>query len=413
MCRTRLFFCLFKLEDIQNKGTIHSYLCKTFHLKHEDFKEKLNADPYLICCKNGVYDLSKMEFRDGKPEDCISISMKIDYIPKPSKYMEDLQLFLKSILPNNADRDYVLKFLGICLTGRNPERKSLIWSGDSSNGKSVFMQLVKITFGEYYHTFSSALLSDTRPASKDATPDLVCFKYKRICIGSEPDANKPINSAFFKQMTGNDDVNARGLHKDQDTLEQTWKICTLCNTIPKFDADEQAIWNRLRCVEFPNKFVDVPDPKKKNEYKTDAKILEKLTLYKSDFLLLLIEKYQLYLREGLQDTKNILAFTRKYRESGNYVLEFARANLVESKTKHSFFSNLYAQYKFWFKRSYPGEPLMNERKFTDALKKIYPDNPYGTVREGKTTARGIKFLVLKSPDETNDSDDGDKNDDSD
>ena len=47
-------------------------------LKHrfydEEFFNKLDENRYLLGCKNGVFDLNNYEFRDGRPEDYLSLS---------------------------------------------------------------------------------------------------------------------------------------------------------------------------------------------------------------------------------------------------------------------------------------------------------------------------------------------------
>ena len=43
------------------------------------FMGKLDENPYLICFENGVYDIDKVEFRAGRPDDYISISTGFNY----------------------------------------------------------------------------------------------------------------------------------------------------------------------------------------------------------------------------------------------------------------------------------------------------------------------------------------------
>jgi hypothetical protein len=45
-----------------------------------DFINNLDSNPYLFGCENGVIDLTNgFEFRDGKPDDMVSLSCGIHY----------------------------------------------------------------------------------------------------------------------------------------------------------------------------------------------------------------------------------------------------------------------------------------------------------------------------------------------
>ena len=45
----------------------------------EKFIKRIDANPWLIGFKNGVYDLKNYQFRDGRRNDYISMKMAVDY----------------------------------------------------------------------------------------------------------------------------------------------------------------------------------------------------------------------------------------------------------------------------------------------------------------------------------------------
>jgi hypothetical protein len=55
----------------------------------EDFGKKLDENKNLIAFANGVFDSSTMEFRQGRPDDCISFSTKINYDPVNITFHDD------------------------------------------------------------------------------------------------------------------------------------------------------------------------------------------------------------------------------------------------------------------------------------------------------------------------------------
>lgn len=76
------------IDDIINKLKIVSFkrqvlieCVNIFYYNHPNFKEEMDTKTHLICFKNGVYDLEKNEFRDGRIDDCITLSTRQEYTP--------------------------------------------------------------------------------------------------------------------------------------------------------------------------------------------------------------------------------------------------------------------------------------------------------------------------------------------
>lgn len=157
-------------------------------MKNVKFYETLDTKPYLFSFTNGVYDLTKMEFREGKPEDMISLTCGYDYVPTYSKHKQELLNFLIDILPEQSDRDYLLTYLSSALTGLNSTELFTILTGEGRNGKSKFNDLVQITFGDdYYGTGKQNMMSCKRADENAPEPALVYLRTKRVVFTSEPE----------------------------------------------------------------------------------------------------------------------------------------------------------------------------------------------------------------------------------
>ena len=107
-------------------------------------KTKLDNNGYLIGFENGIYDLEKYEFRNGSPEDYVTMSVGYDYIEKYTKYKNNLFEFLEDIQPNEEERDYLLKYTATGLSGFNNEEISVFFSGKTRNGKTKYKDLCLI-----------------------------------------------------------------------------------------------------------------------------------------------------------------------------------------------------------------------------------------------------------------------------
>jgi phage/plasmid-associated DNA primase len=90
----------------------------------------------------------------------------------------------------------------------------------------------------------------------------------------------------------------------------------LCNDVPQFDnQNDHAMWERCRYINFPITFVD--EPKHDNQKKIDYNLSDKLVHWKEDFMLLLIDYYKLYIKEGLLPEQSVLKFTNEIKDEQN------------------------------------------------------------------------------------------------
>lgn len=124
--------------------------CKELFIKNK-FEEKLDTNKYLIGFENGVYDLKKLEFREGTPDDYIYLSTKVDYIPFESideddEDFQDMIHFLETVFVDDEVRHYFLKVLASCLQGHNAEEKFRIWTGTGCHSKDSLIMMYDGTF---------------------------------------------------------------------------------------------------------------------------------------------------------------------------------------------------------------------------------------------------------------------------
>lgn len=103
------------------------------------FTDKLDSNRSLIGFENGVFDLNNYEFRDGRPEDHLSLSTKIDYVDYDDDLEEIQNVFtiMEQIHPDPEMREYVLSLLASCLSGHILDQKFHIWTGTGCHTKGT------------------------------------------------------------------------------------------------------------------------------------------------------------------------------------------------------------------------------------------------------------------------------------
>lgn len=324
---------------------------------NEKFIESLDENRNLLGFKNGVLDLVTMEFREGRPEDKMTFSTENKYnvnskdpnIPHVKKIIEDM-------LPDPEVRNYVIRLLASCLDG-NIDQKFHIWTGSGGNGKSILVDLLMKALGNYADTVDITLLTNKRGASNAASPEKVKLKGKRFVVLNEPEGEDSIKVGHMKEMTGGDDINARGLFQDPITFKPQFKLFLLCNKKPSINSNDGGTWRRIRVVPFEMKFV--ANPSAPNERKIDTALKSKLAAYAETFLMMLIEEYKKYKEEGLFEPKKVKLSTEQYQQASDIVAEYINERLESIPDKPGnervSFQFILDDYKKWLKLSYNGE----------------------------------------------------------
>lgn len=126
-----------KLRTVKFKNDVITE-CK-FLFYDPKFLDKIDENRHLLCFNNGVYDLDKGEFREGRPEDYITLCTNIDYIDYDPNDRDVLAVekFFGEIQPDSDMRNYVLDLLSSCLQGHTPDEKFHIWTGSGCHLKDT------------------------------------------------------------------------------------------------------------------------------------------------------------------------------------------------------------------------------------------------------------------------------------
>jgi P4 family phage/plasmid primase-like protien len=333
-----------------------------------DFTSKLDSNNHLIGFNNGVYDLHTFTFREGNPNDYITLSVGYDYNSQHTDKYNALLQFLNDIQPNKEERDYMITYLSIGLIGNLLELFTIL-TGCGRNGKSKVVELLKATFGDYFGSVQSQMFTRPRPDANSPDPGLLSLMKKKIVVASEPEKNSKLNSGFIKFITGRDSTTLRNCHSN-DMIDFTAKFITLliCNDIPDCDDIDNAFSKRLRRLNFNTEFVN--DPKKENQKKIDVNINKNFDDWKLDFMLLLIEYYKNYVKtHELNPTENIMKWTDQYKEDTDLYLQFLNEKTIDKNDNNVHCVKIYETFKYWFKNNNPNSKIPSNKEFISNLRK--------------------------------------------
>lgn len=288
----------------------------------ELFVTNLNSKKHLLPFTNGVFDLLENKFRQTKKEDYINLTVNYDYITEENP---EVQIFLQQVLPNKGVRDYVLKKMSECLNGDIPNTYFLMFIGDTgANGKSQLLNLMKLAMGDFGEKVEVTLLTRKRNNANEANTEKIKLMHKRFAFLSEPEDGEKINIGLLKELTGSEEIVARGLYQEAMSFVMEAKLFLACNELPEIKGEDTALWRRIRVIDFPSRFVD--EPKEDNEYKIDrtlpSRMREDIT-WRQTFIKILLDYYFLDVKEPIE----VQVKTNEYRQENNEFYNWMDENI--------------------------------------------------------------------------------------
>lgn len=296
---------------------------------HKDGIDKLlNQRRNLFAFNNGVLDMITKEFRNIMPEDYISITCGYDYIPITASQKSMVLDFIRSIFPNENVVKYILTILSTSLDGNNRWELFHALTGIGANGKSCLMDLCKVAFGDYFRTIKVSYLTKDDEGKDKAMPDLVDAQWTRILVTSESEVKDKFQIGMLKLITGQDEVSCRAMYgKNLVKYVPQFKLWIMTNELPRLSGFDSAIQRRMRCVNFPMRFVS--NPRADNEKLRDDTLKIKIGTdpsWKYGFIGLLIDAYLGYDAPSPAMPDDIANFTQEYMLENNPVGAWLYAN---------------------------------------------------------------------------------------
>ncbi len=368
----------------------------TLYKKHDpDFANRLDENKNLICFSNGVYDLENAIFREGRPEDYITLCTNIKYIPFDKINKSKLQIvrkFLVDIQPEEDMRNYILDLFASCLAGHNLDQKFNIWTGSGSNGKSVVVNLMMDALGDYACGLPPEVLTRASTDPDKASPTMAKTKGKRFVVFEEPEGTDQVYVGKMKAYSGNVKIQARKLHKDIVEFYPQFKMFLLCNKLPTIPSNDGGTWRRIRLVPFEMKFVDNPIEDYERQIDRGLEDVLRLTC-KEEFMSMLIERYATYKTEGLKVPPKVMLSTENYQSNSDVFLDYINEciEFTDDVKDRLDFQDLVGDMQYWMKNV----------KFDKRAEKIFQRGDFKSELEEKLgrldpTGSYWKRYVLKS-----------------
>jgi P4 family phage/plasmid primase-like protien len=348
----------------------------------KDFLEKQDENNNLMCFNNGVFDFRDNVFRDGKPEDYITKSTHIDYVPLTDVNQDTLhqvQEFMHQLFPVPELHKYMWEHLASTLIGTNENQTFNIYIGSGANGKSKLVDLMTKVLGDYKGTVPITLITQKRPSIGGTSSEIVQLRGVRYAVMQEPSKGDKINEGIMKEITGGDPIQGRALFKETVTFIPQFKLVVCTNTLFDIKDTGDGTWRRIRVCDFKAKFRENPvegDPDEPYQFPIDKKIEAKFEVWKEPFMSLLVEIAKK--KKGLvEDCEIVMNKSNAYREDQDFMLEFVKEKILKEDGGKIKKTELLETFKQWYTIQY-GRSVPKGKELYDFMDKKFGKNKSGT-----------------------------------
>jgi P4 family phage/plasmid primase-like protien len=331
----------------------------------EDFLRKLDQNKYLLCFNNGVIDFKTKTFRQGCPEDYISKSTGIDYIPldreRDKFIIDEIEDYMNKLFPEKELCEYMWDHLCSVLIGDTGLNQCLhYYTGFGQNGKSILVKLMQMVLGEYAVELDVKFFTQERTKLGGTSSELFNTIGARYAITAEPSQGEKLNEGPMKQITsGTDKMSCRPLYGQQIEFMPQVNCVIMANHFLEVRTTDWGTWRRIRPVEFKSLFTDNPvdnDPNRPYQFKKVPSFDDKFKLWAPVFMAMLVDRA--FKTNGIVKECSIVEKARNnYRIDQDIVAEYVRERLMlnENSTTGINKTDLVSDFNSWYSECYQGK----------------------------------------------------------
>lgn len=292
------------------------------------------TDANMIAFRNGLYDVMNDTFVPFTHEHIITNKIGWDF--NPSAYSELADNTLNTLCCNDKTiRALMEEVIGYCFYRRNEIGKFFILTGEKSNGKSTFLDMIKTLIGDD----NTSALDLKELSERFKTAELFG---KLANIGDDIGDEFVANTGVLKKLVTGDRLNVERKGQNPFDFNNYSKLLFSANSIPRMGKgkDSAAILRRMVIIPFDAKFSkDDPDYQPFIKYKLRKQ-----------------ESMEYLIQVGLQGLKRILInqqFTEservqaeidEYEETNNPIIAFFK-ELDKSEIENEPTNEVYKKYQ--------------------------------------------------------------------
>lgn len=226
-----------------------------------------DVEPDFLNCKNGVVDLRTGQISKHSATQRFMHCTAVDY--KPGADWAIWNSWLKEAVGEEAAK-WLQIAVGYSITGYTREEILFYLFGPPRSGKGTFTETLLSLLGIPLAKEVSFSMFLAQRTGDSQNFDLAPLKPCRFVAASESNTYERFNEAKIKALTGGNEVYCAFKHRDHFNYRPQFKIWLSSNQPVNADPDDEAVWGRIRVVEFPHSHLGTEDKSLKEKMRSEA-----------------------------------------------------------------------------------------------------------------------------------------------
>ena len=338
---------------------------------------------------NGTLDLNSGVFRDHNPNDYCSVQSSYPY--NPDATYDAWNSFIEDITASDPRTAELLQLIpGYVFEPTNKYEKIFVLSGNGSNGKSKYLEILRQLFG-------SANVSHLQPRALLDKFRLIQFRESIVNMAGEIKSNLSDTEELLKSIASGEPQSACYKSKDFVTFVPRTKLIFATNDQLSSGDTSDGLLRRLIMVDFKVSFVDNPDPSDPYQRQKNVDILDELMveLNSGGIFNWAYEGYKLLRAVGyFTETVDQTQLLQDFKRSSNPILVFWEES--DNRPDEYDYSQVYSDYSQWCVQNgqKAESSLKFHREYQKITSKVYESEIRSVRVDGKP--RKLRFYRLRT-----------------
>ena len=296
-----------------------------------DIRE-LNANPYIINVKNGLYNVLEDTLTEHTPDCYSTVQLKVNFVRDAD--CPQFKKFLTEAMGNDKEQvKLIQEILGYFLIPVNSAQKCFVIVGVAGAGKSVLLRVLnEILLGR--QNVSNVSWQALNERFKTAE-----LFGKLANIFADLPTKSIDDNGIFKALVGEDYLTVEKKNRNPFSFQSSARLLFSCNNIPKNYGDRsEGFYRRLLIIRFNHA---VPQEKR------DPNLIDKFRNEADGIFAFALDGLKRLMKNGYKfsETEINKSELEQYREESDSVLSFAKEYCVIDSNASVGSTELFTAYK--------------------------------------------------------------------